>query len=211
MTDKNDTDDGFEEPPTTFIGILEKSLEGVEGFLDEIHEGIEQADEDHPLDPADPIERIRDRLEDADGDAVVIDVEKELETLREAAGLSRQDVEEKAATSHEDAEDDPPAYPEARGKPLLSVIGDGPRQRILATFIGKHYTELGTGDVEQLTGISHSEVYDHLHALEDLGLLEAKRVAGGAPTWTFNTDHPVARKLGQLDDVCFREWHADDG
>lgn len=95
MTDDND--DSRREGPT-FADLLDDAFEATERVVDDIRKGIEDADEDHPTEPADPIERMRrqvKRMEDwmkhesqrpIPNDPVSVRIEDELDTIREEQG-----------------------------------------------------------------------------------------------------------------------------
>lgn len=91
-------------------------------------------------------------------------------------------------------------FPEyAKVRSLTTLVGDHPRAKILAVFVGKHYTDLTSSDVAQLAGLHRTTVYAHLGTLEDLGVIRATRKAGGATMWQINKESKIAKTLGELD------------
>jgi len=88
------------------------------------------------------------------------------------------------------------AYGEAAA--LTDLFGDSPRVKIIAVLL-KEGRDINATQIADLGGMSRSSVYEHLHPLITLEVVEKTREIGGSPLYQINKDSTVAKQLAKLE------------
>lgn len=92
----------------------------------------------------------------------------------------------------------------AEGTALTELFGDGPKVKILATFLADPDFDHNVTDIARLSGVTRKTVYNHLDDLLELGVVEKTRETGGSPRYKIDKENEAAKLLGQL------EWELID-
>lgn len=97
----------------------------------------------------------------------------------------------------------------AEGTALTYLFGDGPKVKILASFLADPNFDHNVTDISRLSGITRKTVYKHLEDLLEIGVVEKTRETGGSSRYKIDKDNEAAKLLGQLEwelvDLVFEE------
>lgn len=85
--------------------------------------------------------------------------------------------------------------------PLTYLFGDSARVKIIAAFVAERGNDISVSDISRLAGVARSTVYNHLNALEDLGVIEHTRDIenGHSSLYELNESEEVAEMCHKLD------------
>jgi len=92
----------------------------------------------------------------------------------------------------------------ADNAPLMSLFGTPARTRILSVFVDEKEYDLNVSEIAEQAGVARSTVYDHLDALEALGVIEETRETGNSRRYQLNTDSPIAERLHELEGLVLK-------
>lgn len=92
----------------------------------------------------------------------------------------------------------------ADGTPLVELFGGGARTRIISVFVDERSRDLSISEIARQAGIARSTVYDHLDALESIGVIEHTRKTGPSERYQL-ADNELGEQLYQLDGVTLRK------
>lgn len=81
--------------------------------------------------------------------------------------------------------------------PLLELLGDNSRARLLSAFVGGRNYEMNISEISRKAGVSRDTVYDHIDDLITAGAVEKRDVANGS-RYTL-ADNKVGEQLRNLD------------
>lgn len=90
----------------------------------------------------------------------------------------------------------------ADGTPLVDLLGNSARVKILSTVIGKRERELNVTEIADFAGVTRKSVYEHIDELVELGAV-AELDARGGRRFTA-ADNEIAKKLWELDGVVLK-------
>lgn len=96
--------------------------------------------------------------------------------------------------------EDDEAY--ADDTPLVALLGDTARIKLLSVFVGKRDREFTISELADDAGITRKSVYEHLDDLLALGVAREIDTGGSSRYTTAETD--VAEKLFELDGVTLQ-------
>jgi DNA-binding transcriptional ArsR family regulator len=86
--------------------------------------------------------------------------------------------------------------------PLVRLLGDHARVRILAFIVGHYNREWNVSEIARNAGLARNTVYDHLDPLVESGAIEA--VGGGQANRYRLAETEVGQKLRELEGVTLR-------
>jgi len=87
----------------------------------------------------------------------------------------------------------------ADGTVLTKLLGESPKVKIIASLLSENNVDLNVTDIADLAGLHRTTVYDHLDALQELGVVVKTREVGGSPMYRINRDSDVAEDLATLE------------
>lgn len=90
----------------------------------------------------------------------------------------------------------------ADGTPLVELLGDTARVKLISVFVGKRSREFTIAELAENAGISRKSVYNHIDYLVALGVAEPVDESSGTRYRT--ADSPVATKCYELDGVALQ-------
>lgn len=82
---------------------------------------------------------------------------------------------------------------------LVSVLGDHPRTKLLAVFIGNAEMSFTAAEAADYAGLSRGTVYEHIPDLTEPGLVEKVGKQGNSKLYRLNTDSDAARALAEFE------------
>lgn len=96
--------------------------------------------------------------------------------------------------------------------PLTYLFGDSARVKIIAAFVAERGNDISVSDISRLAGVARSTVYNHLSALEDLGLIKHTRDIenGHSSLYELNESEEVANLCRKLDATVLDTLTASD-
>lgn len=83
--------------------------------------------------------------------------------------------------------------------PLVELLGDSARVRLLSVFVDEREYDLNVSEVARQAGIARQTVYDHIDDLVELGVVENTRDTGNSKRYQFDPDSDVAELLRKLE------------
>jgi DNA-binding transcriptional ArsR family regulator len=83
--------------------------------------------------------------------------------------------------------------------PLVELLGDHARPRILAVLTAHKSREFNVSELARYAGVSRNTIYDHIEALEEAGAVEARETAQGSRYTLADTE--VGEKVWELEGV----------
>lgn len=81
---------------------------------------------------------------------------------------------------------------------LTSLLGDHPKVKILAVLLSEG-RDINVSQIAELAGMSRSTVYDHISALQEVGVVKLTRKVGGSPLYEINEESDIAECLAKLE------------
>lgn len=93
----------------------------------------------------------------------------------------------------------------ADNAPLMELFGQPARTRLISVFVDEQDYDLNISEIARQAGVARSTVYDHLDALEDLGVIEQTRETGNSNRYRLNQDSEISALLSQLEGVTLRK------
>lgn len=87
---------------------------------------------------------------------------------------------------------------------LTELLGDHPKVKILAVLLSEG-RDINISEIAKQAGMSRSTVYNHIHDLEDLAVVDQTREISGSPLYQLNRQSPIAKNLAQLEWVLLDE------
>lgn len=99
--------------------------------------------------------------------------------------------------------DDTSPFPER--SLLTDLLGSSAKTRILAVMLKESHRDLSANEVAELADVHRSTVYDPLHELEAIGVIETTRTVGGSSMYQLNKDSKVAARLKQVEDALIEQ------
>ncbi|AGN01731.1 hypothetical protein L593_08930 [Salinarchaeum sp. Harcht-Bsk1] len=90
----------------------------------------------------------------------------------------------------------------ADGTPIVELLGDSARVKLLSVFAGKRSREFTISELAENAGISRKSVYNHVDELVEFGV--AQPIEAGSGTRYRTAETAVAQKLFELDGVTLQ-------
>jgi DNA-binding MarR family transcriptional regulator len=120
------------------------------------------------------------------------------ENTNSAEGTATQDIVE---TDHYGEE-----------APLTYLFGDSARVKIIGAFVSERGRDLNISDIARLAGVARSTVYDHLHTLERLGVIEHTRDIedGHSSLYQLNEESQIAKMCYELEGLTLQKLLAEN-
>lgn len=91
----------------------------------------------------------------------------------------------------------------ADGTPLVELLGDSARVRILSVLVDERTRDLSISEIARQAGVARSTVYDHLDPLEELDAVVHTRTSGASERYQL-ADNQIGEFLYKLDGVALR-------
>jgi len=82
---------------------------------------------------------------------------------------------------------------------LVSVLGDHPKTKILAAFIGNPDIDFNSTKIADYTGLESETVDEYLDTLRGWGLIEETQQRGNSRQYSLNTDSEAAEVLAKFE------------
>ena len=92
---------------------------------------------------------------------------------------------------------------------LTSLLGTHPKVKILVVLLSEG-RDINVSEIAKQAGMSRSTVYNHLGALQELGVVEKTREIRGSPLYQLNRESEVAKRLGELEWTLLEEFEVED-
>ena len=92
----------------------------------------------------------------------------------------------------------------ADNAPLMELFGQPARTRLISVFVDEGDYDLNVSELAEQAGVARSTVYDHLEALEEIGIVEQTRETGNSKRYQLNQDSDVATLLKKLEGLTLR-------
>ena len=93
----------------------------------------------------------------------------------------------------------------ADDSPLTRVFGGNARVKIIATMLSERDRDLNVSNIARLAGIARSTVYDHLEALEEMGVIVQTRKIGTAPLYQINNDSEMVEYIHRIEGLALKQ------
>jgi len=87
----------------------------------------------------------------------------------------------------------------AEDTPLLWILGDKPKIKILAALLSERNHDLNISDLARIAGVSRSTIYDHIDPLIEYGLVEKTRETGGSQMYQIDVESDGVKFLAGLE------------
>jgi len=102
------------------------------------------------------------------------------------------------------ADDDGEETPEnfADGTPLVELLGDHPRPRILAVLVAHKSREFNVSELARHAGLARKTVYEHVEDLEALGAVDEREATQGTRYTLGEAD--IGQKVWELEGVTLQ-------
>ena len=115
------------------------------------------------------------------------------------------DSEEGSASGEMAHHVDPRSYGDEA--PLTYLLGDSSRVKVVGAFVAERGRDISISDVARIAGIARSTVYNHIGALERMGVIEHTRDVrdGHSSLYQLNEDSEIADMLYKLEGVTLRK------
>lgn len=95
--------------------------------------------------------------------------------------------------------------------PLVWLMGQPARTRILSVFIDERFRDLSVSEIADQAGIARSTVYDHLDDFVDIGIVENTRKSGVSQRYQLDMDNDIAELLYKIDGITLQKLLERDG
>lgn len=82
---------------------------------------------------------------------------------------------------------------------LLSVLGDHPKTKLLAVFIGNPQMDFNVTELAEYANLKRDTVYKYLDTLRGWGMVEETRKVGNSQMYSLNTDSEAAESLATFE------------
>lgn len=101
----------------------------------------------------------------------------------------------------------------AEEAPLMALFGTPARTKLISVFVAERGRDLSKSELARQAGISRSTVYDHLDALDELGVIEHVRDTqdGHSARYALDESTDVGELLYKLEGVTLRRLLELDG
>jgi DNA-binding transcriptional ArsR family regulator len=82
---------------------------------------------------------------------------------------------------------------------LVSVLGDHPKTKILATFIGNPEMDFNVTEIAEYSNLKRDTVYKYLDTLKGWGLIEETRRVGNSQMYALNTENDANEAFAKFE------------
>jgi len=82
---------------------------------------------------------------------------------------------------------------------LVSVLGDHPKTKILAAFLGNPDIDFNRTKIADYAGLESKTVNEHLDTLRGWGMIEETQQSGDSRQYSLNTDSEAAETLAKFE------------
>jgi DNA-binding IclR family transcriptional regulator len=106
------------------------------------------------------------------------------------------------AAADGEATDEPECF--ADGTPLVELLGDTPRARILEVLVADRQYDLSITELARQAGVSRKTVYNHIDDLVEMGAAWVSRETPQGKRYTL-ADTDVGQKLYELEGVALQQ------
>lgn len=96
--------------------------------------------------------------------------------------------------------------PYATGTPLVDLLGDSARVRMLSVFVTQRKREFSISELARQADVSRKTAYEHIDSLERVGVVTAREAAQGK-RYRYAEDSAVAEKVYELSGVTLQRRH----
>jgi DNA-binding transcriptional ArsR family regulator len=98
----------------------------------------------------------------------------------------------------------------AEDTPLVALFGQPARAKLASVLVDERGRDLSISELASQAGVARSTVYDHLDALETLGVAAHTRQSGNSQRYEL-ADTDIAERLYELDGLVLRRLLEADG